>query len=82
MPPRRKQAQTRVPRGFRFSEEAMTALDQLVKKYEADAPSYITLSQRVVIEALVDYATRTELPFSTLFGAAFSAGGGTEQLTP
>lgn len=73
IPPRRKQAQTRVPRGFRFSEEAMTALDQLVKNYEADAPSYIALSQRVVIEALVDYATRTQLPFSTLFGVSVEA---------
>lgn len=45
----------------------MAALDQLVDRYKPDAPIYMSLSQRMVLEALIDHAVRTELPFSELF---------------
>lgn len=67
MPPQRKQVETRVHRGFRFNKETMTALDQLMEKYGADAPLHMSLSRRTVLEALIDYAVRSEIPTSTLF---------------
>ena len=66
---RPKLGEKRVNRGYAFSEEAMEALGTLVERYRTEAPLYLSISRRMVIEALIDYAMRNELEFSALFGA-------------
>ena len=63
---RPKIEQVRISCGFRFSQEAIDSLSSLVTRYNEQAPGYISLSQRAVLEALIDYAIRTELSFSEL----------------
>lgn len=63
---RPKLPEKRVGRGFRFSESAMETLDALVERYKGEAPSFVAVSQRMVIEALIEYAVRNELPLSAL----------------
>lgn len=66
---RPKMDEKRVSRGYAYSEAAMKTLDSLVVRYKAEAPPFLSLSRRMIIEALIEHAARTGLPFSELFGA-------------
>ena len=45
----------------------MDVLAGLAEQYRNDAPPYVQLSDRAIIEALIHYAEREQLPFAALF---------------
>lgn len=55
-------------RGFRLHNDTRKKLADLAERYKAEAPAHVKVSQRVVIEVLIDYATRNQLSFSELLG--------------
>ena len=65
---RPKNAEKRILRGFNYSEATMDVLRRLSERYKVEAPSYITLSDRQIIEALIHHAFREQLSFSEVFG--------------
>ena len=58
----------RVSQAFAFSEAAVKTLDDLVERYKVEAPGFLPLSRRLILEALIEHAARTGLPLSELFG--------------
>lgn len=78
---RPKNAEKRVFRGCRFTESSWDTLEALTKKYQKEAPSWVsTVSQRTVLEALIDFAARNDIPFSDLVGmTAAGVGSQTEE---
>jgi hypothetical protein len=71
---RPKNTAKRTLRGFNYSEASMDVLRRLSEKYRVEAPSYITLSDRQIIEALIHHADREELSFSQVFGITAESG--------
>lgn len=57
----------RVPKLLNYSERSIQTLAALTERYRVDAPDYIQMSDRAVIEALIHYADREELSFAELF---------------
>lgn len=55
-------------RGFRLRDDTRKKLADLADRYKAEAPAHVKVSQRVVIEVLIDYAARNDLSFSDLLG--------------
>ena len=58
--------------GYRYSEETLEILQSLTEDLRGESPSYLALSQRAVMEALIHRAKRQrdagELPWIDLFG--------------
>lgn len=57
----------RVQRGFRLRADTLETLQELVDDYAGEAPAFVRVSRRVVVEALIAYAARKRLPFEELF---------------
>ena len=58
----------RLFKGFRLSATTRAALEELTERYQNEAPEFLNVSQRLVIEALISHARRNDLSFSELFG--------------
>ena len=65
---RPKSAEKRTYRGCRFRESSWGILESLVAKYQAEAPGCVTVSQRMVLEALIEYADARSISFYDLVG--------------
>lgn len=70
---RPKNSIKRIPRTINFSERAMETLASLTQRFRDGAPDFISLSDRAVIEALIHYADREQLPFEVLFDVTADA---------
>lgn len=70
--PRKDEPRTRC--GFQFRQETIDSLALLVKRHKDYLPPLIQLSQTMILEALIDYAVRTELSFADLFQAPATIG--------
>lgn len=55
---------------FYFNGDTLGILAGLSEKFRREAPSYISVTDRAVIEALLEYAFREELTFEELFRVA------------
>jgi hypothetical protein len=71
---RPRNTEKRSPRTINYSENAIQTLAALSAKFREDAPSYISVTDRAVIEALIYYADRENLSFEVLFGVTADAG--------
>jgi len=67
-PGRPKSQHKRQPVGYRFSDETRQALDDIVARLKDEAPAYMEVTQRMVLEALVHKACRDASTYSDLFG--------------
>lgn len=65
---RPKVEQPRIQTGWCYSQATMATVALLVARYGEEAPSYLDLSGRLLIEALVEHADRKNLSFSEIFG--------------
>lgn len=65
---RPRNAEKRSPRTLNYSESAIETLGALSERFKVDAPSYISITDRSIIEALIYYADREQLSFEELFG--------------
>lgn len=66
-PARPKNVQKTIPKTINFAEASVLVLGSLSDRFRRDAPPYIRLSDRDVIEALIHYADREQLSFADLF---------------
>ena len=58
----------RVFRGFRLRVDTRRKLAELTERYKGEAPPFVKISQRAVIEILISYAARSNLELSELLG--------------
>ncbi len=58
----------RVNTGWCYSQATIDTVNTLLQRYQQEAPSYLDLSGRLLLEALVEYADRENLSFSEIFG--------------
>lgn len=64
---RPRNAKKRIPKLINYTEESIRILAALTERFRVDAPSYIQMSDRAVIEALIHYADREDISFAELF---------------
>ena len=72
-PGRPRNASKRILKSLNYSEATIDVLRRLADRYRGEAPPYVQISDRAIIEALIHYAEREELSFSTLFGVSVEA---------
>jgi len=60
--------QPRKQMGWSYSPDTIEKVKALTARYRDEAPKLLELSERLLIEALVDHAHRENLSFSEVFG--------------
>jgi len=61
------------PRTVNFRQSSVQTLAALTERYGREAPIFFTVTDRTVLEALILYADRENLPFEVLFGITESS---------
>ena len=70
---RPKNADKPVQKTINFAASSVAVLAELSEKYRHDAPAYMRMSDRMILEALIHYADREDLGFEVLFGVTADA---------
>ena len=62
-----------LPKTINFAASSVEVLAALNERYRHEAPAYMRMSDRMILEALIHYADREDLPFEVLFGVTADA---------